>query len=170
MLRAMLDAHVDTWDMLQHAGQPVLPDLYTTDDLLLLATDLKAHGGELYGKNLLRCLNSGSFTPDDYYRRRPGMDATFIDLTSKPNIGQIRDAVMEYASAATRASVRISDDDPYELFVTHAKGAEIVSLDVQGAAVRYSPASVASTNRETAGAFLDNIQAVRALLTTGHPD
>lgn len=169
------DRHIRARSTLQRIGHPVVEEMFKGPGSTQLAeTDLKKDGGELYGLNMLRVVNNTDtsglqhlFNPRElsmymeYFRRDQRMDPAFLDLTSPGKLGVIKDRLRGLADNATRNSVLLPPDDPYELFVSPAGAGKIVSPDIADTLQLGSPESVRESNEQGVARFLAHLGALR---------
>ncbi|HEU4914454.1 MAG TPA: hypothetical protein VFT16_03575 [Candidatus Saccharimonadales bacterium] len=120
--------YVEAWKAYREAGLPVVPTLRVDPvrDRLIM-TDLKADGGELYGKNLSLTLN------DELPRDRPpnpAVDEHFLRLMSGEDRGKVVDRVLDIGEQATAQRIVLPIDDPLELKVSPDGRWEVLSVDL----------------------------------------
>ncbi len=157
--------YIDAWIGFRAAGMPVVPTLRTNAETSLLVTDVKANGGEAYGK-ALQLITSGAL---DEQRTRPRqqIDEIFMDLTGINNFPAIEEEAQRLLDRANASNLRLPYDDPFELVVNPNGTWKLMTLDLRFAkvqdAVRGNPILLEEAKRLNALHVDDFLMALRSL-------
>lgn len=114
------------WLDFYECGQPVVQSVWRTEQGSLLTPDLKANGGQLYGKALRNCLESGK----PPFRPRPIIDRYFLAAITDSEIDTIQAHAFDYAQVASECGLALPEDDSYELHVQLNGGYSLILLDL----------------------------------------
>lgn len=157
------DNYMRSWRAFLQAGLPVVPELYVTElegKRMMLTTDLKSNGGELYGMNL-NILMWREFPRE----RMPdtSVDRRFMELTRPSGLDVLRDHAEYYADVATASNLKFARDDAFQLFVGGDLNWSLCNLDLTQSATSHDMggAALAAWNLEHARESIHHLELVR---------
>lgn len=128
------EIYLRVWKEAKEVGLPVVPTARVNlDDNTLLITDLKADGGEIYGKSLrvlygeFRYFDSEAW--EDYRRNRENDDA-FLTLMEPDNFLKVKERIHFYVQLANKHQFILPTEGPFELLIQPDGRWRIIMLDL----------------------------------------